>query len=84
MTQRSPDPQADRFLDNLLAETKKTREAGRAARAAAVGEEVPNVPGLSEAVEEVAVPETIKTLLDEPDPVAAIGKVLRAKTLRGV
>ncbi len=79
MTQHSPDPQADRFLDKLLATSKRIR-----AERLAPAEDVPAVPGLAEAVAEVAIPETIKTLLDEPDPVAAIGKVLNQKTLRGV
>ena len=79
MTQRSEDPQADRFLDKLMAQSKKIR-----AERNAPAEDVPAVPGLAEAVAEVAVPETIKTLLDEPDPVAAIGKVLNQKTMRGI
>ena len=29
-------------------------------------------------------PETIKMLADEPDPVAAVGKFLRQKLLKGV
>ena len=80
VTRPSPDPLADRFIDHLLADAKKTRLSRRPQ---AESDATPPA-GLEEAVAEVGPPETVKALMDEPDPIAAVGKFMRQKTLRGV
>ncbi len=83
VTQQSPDPAADRFLDKLLGRSKQITQERRAAKAAEAAAKEDDVLGASLA-EMGEPPETVKMLTDESDPVAAIGKFLRQKLLKGV
>lgn len=82
MSPRSPDPIADRFIDRLLADTKRINEARRAAEEP---DEIEGVDPLGAALAETGeAPESIKALLDEPDQATAIGKFMRRKLMEGV